>query len=135
VGLVFSVAVLVQTYLSIYRPDLARKEFDRAKNWAEDETLLQLIEASIGMVTGKDGYADARSFFTEQLGNPSLTSPHLLTSRGVTRLLRGEVIEARSDFEEAVSQQNGHEDAETLAAMAVAAGLAPKRPDVDDLWT
>ncbi|KAI0031447.1 coatomer complex protein [Vararia minispora EC-137] len=128
------VAVLVQAYLSIHRPDLARKEFDRAKAWAEDEILLQLIEASIGLVTGKDSYADAQAFFTEQLGNPSLTSPHLLTSRGVTRLLRGDVIEARSDFEEAISQR-GHEDAETLAATVVAAGLVPKRADVEEVWS
>jgi coatomer subunit epsilon len=129
-----SVAVLVQVYLAIHRPDLARKEFDRAKQWAEDDLLLQLIEASIGLVTGKDNYSDAQAFFTEQLGNPSLSSPHLLTSRGVTRLLRGEISEARSDFEEAISQQGGHEDVETLAASVVAAGLAPKKPDAEEMW-
>ncbi|KZV74507.1 hypothetical protein PENSPDRAFT_601321 [Peniophora sp. CONT] len=130
-----AVAVLVQVYLSIHRPDLARKEFDRTKNWAEDDTLLQLIEAAIGLVTGKDGYSDCHSFFTEQLANPSLTSPHLLTSRGITRLLRGEIVDARSDLEEAVAQQNGHEDAETLAASAVAAGLAPKKADAEEIWS
>jgi len=130
-----AVAVLVQIYLSIHRSDLARKEFDRAKQWAEDDLLLQLIEASVGMVTGKDSYSDCHSFFTEQLGNPSLTSPHLLTCRGVARLLRGEVAEARSDLEEAVSQQGGHEDAETLAASAVAAGLAHKKQDAEELWS
>lgn len=118
----------------MHRPDLARKEFDRAKNWAEDDTLLQLIEAAIGLVTGKDGYSDCYSFFTEQLANPSLTSPHLLTSRGIARLLRGEVVDARSDLEEAVAQQNGHEDAETLAASAVAAGLVPKKADAEEIW-
>ena len=95
---------------------------------------MQLIEAAIGLVTGKDGYSDCHSFFTEQLANPSLTSPHLLTSRGIARLLRGEIVDARSDLEEAVAQQDGHEDAETLAASAVAAGLAPKKADAEEIW-
>jgi coatomer subunit epsilon len=129
-----SVAIAVQIYLSIHRPDLARKEFERAKLWAEDDLLLQLIESNIGLVTGKDGYSDSQSFYTEQLANPSQFSPHLLTARGVTRLLRGEVQEAKSDLEEAVTQQRGHADAETLAASVVAAGLGPRKGDADELW-
>lgn len=132
---IISVALIVQIYLSISRPDLARKELERAKRWAEDDVLLQLIEASIALVTGKDGYNDPHSFYTEQLANPSLTSPHLLTARGVTRLLMGEVSGAKSDFEEAVSQLGGKPDAETLAAMTVAAGLGPaKQIDVEQYW-
>jgi coatomer subunit epsilon len=131
---VLSVAVAVQIYLSIHRSDLARKEFERAKQWAEDDLLLQLIESTIGLVTGKDGYSDSQSFYTEQLANPSLSSPHLLTARGVTRLLRGEVQEAKSDLEEATLRQDGHDDAETLAANVVAAGLGPKKGDADELW-
>ena len=46
-AVVFSVAVIVQVYLSIHRPDLAKKELERAKRWAEDDLLLQHIEASI----------------------------------------------------------------------------------------
>ncbi|KAF8479624.1 coatomer epsilon subunit-domain-containing protein [Russula ochroleuca] len=130
-----AVAIAVQIYLSIHRSDLARKEFERAKHWAEDDLLLQLIESTIGLVTGKDGYSDSQSFYTEQLANPSLSSPHLLTARGVTRLLRGEVQGAKSDLEEAVLQQGGHDDAETLAASVVAAGLGPKKGDADELWS
>ena len=122
----------MQVYLSIHRPDLAKKELERAKRWSEDDLLLQHIEASINLVTGADSYSDCNSFFTEQLANPSLTSPHLLTARGVTRLLRGEIAAARSDFEEAVTQQGGKPDAETLAALTVAAGLPqPKKQEVD----
>ncbi|THH32494.1 hypothetical protein EUX98_g1674 [Antrodiella citrinella] len=131
-----AVALIVQIYLSISRPDLARKEFERAKRWAEDDVLLQLIESSIVLVTGKDGYNDPNSFYTEQLANPSLTSPHLLTARGVTRLLKGEISGAKSDFEEAVSQQGGKADAETLAAMTVAAGLGTaKQAEAEQHWS
>jgi coatomer protein complex subunit epsilon len=129
-----AVALIVQIYLSINRPDLAKKEFERSKGWAEDDLLLQLIESTIGLVTGKDGYANTSSFYTEQLGNPSLTSPHLLTARGVTRILRNEISEAKSDLEDALGQQPG--DGETLAALTVAAGLgASKKGDADELWS
>jgi len=128
-----SVALVVQIYLSINRPDLAKKEFERSKQWAEDDLLLQLIESSIGLATGKDGYSNCHSFYTEQLGNPSLSSPHILTARGVTRVLRNEIPEAKSDLEESLEQQKG--DAETLAALAVAAGLgATKKGEADELW-
>ena len=125
------VACIVQIYLSINRVDLAKKEFERAKQWAEDDILLQLIESSIGLVTGK-GYSDSHSFYTEQLGNPSLSSPHLLTARGVVRLMRGDIPEAKSDLEESLALQAG--DAETQAAMVVAAGLDGSKQTADELW-
>jgi coatomer subunit epsilon len=128
------VAVIVQIYLSINRPDLAKKEYERSKRWAEDDLLLQLIESNIGLVTGKDGYSNTNSFYTEQLGNPSLSSTHVLTARGVTRILRNEIPEAKSDLEESLQQQKT--DAETLAAYVVAAGLgASKKDEAEELWT
>ncbi|KAJ3838760.1 coatomer epsilon subunit-domain-containing protein [Lentinula raphanica] len=130
-----AVAVIVQIYLSINRPDLAKKEYERSKRWAEDDLLLQLIESIIGLVTGKDEYHNPYTFYTEQLGNPSLSSPHVLTARGVTRILRNEFPEAQSDLEEALTQ---HTDAETLAAFAVASGLSSTKKgetDANELWT
>ncbi|PFH51763.1 hypothetical protein AMATHDRAFT_58220 [Amanita thiersii Skay4041] len=128
-----AVAVIVQVYLSINRPDLAKKQFDRSKKWAEDDLLLQLIESSMGIVTGKDGYTNASAFYTEQLANPSLTSPHLLTARGIIRILRNETQEARSDLEEALERQK--EDSEALAALTVVAGLGiHKKQEAEELW-
>lgn len=127
------VALIVQIYLSINRPDLAKKEFEKSKRWAEDDLLLQLIESSIGLVTGKDAYADSNAFYTEQLANPSLSSPHLLTARGITRLLKGEVNEAKSDLEESIAHGGG--DAEAVAAYAVAVELKPsKKGEADEWW-
>jgi coatomer subunit epsilon len=127
------VALIVQIYLSINRVDLAKKQFERSKRWAEDDLLLQLIESTIGLVTGKDNYSNTNSFYTEQLGNPSLSSSHLLTARGVTRIMRGEIQEAKSDLEESLEQQKGEVEAE--AAYAVAAGLgALKKKEADELW-
>ena len=126
------VALIVQIFLSINRPDLAKKEYERSKKWAEDDLLLQLIESTINLVAGKEGYSDSNSFYTEQLANPSLSSTRLLTARGVTRLLRGEVSEAKSDLEEAISQ--GGADDETVAAYAVATTLRPSNKGEGDEW-
>jgi len=130
-----AVSVIVQIYLSINRPDLAKKEFERSKRWAEDDLLLQLIESFIGLVTGKDGYHNPYTFYTEQLGNPSLSSPHVLTARGVTRILRNEFIEAKSDLEESLEQSK--EDPDALAASAVASALSSTKKgetDSKELW-
>lgn len=128
-----SVAVIVQIFISINRPDLAKRQFERAKRWAEDDLLLQLIESTIGLATGRDAYANSSSFYTEQLANPSLSSPHILTSRGVTRILRNEFQEAKSDLEESLEQQKS--DPEAMAAYAVAGGLgAVKKSEVEELW-
>lgn len=127
-----STAVTVQIYLSIHRADLARKELEQAKRWSEDDLLLQHIEATISLATGADGYADCNSFYTEQLANPSLSSPHLFTARGVTRILLGEVAAAKSDLEEVQTK-----DAETLAALIVAEELTPTKgteKGVEQLW-
>ena len=102
----------MQIYLSINRPDLAKKQFDRSKRWAEDDLLLQLIESTIGLVTGKDNYANSSSFYTEQIGNPSLSSSHLLTARGIIRVLRGEIQEAKSDLDESLQQNKGDQETE-----------------------
>jgi coatomer protein complex subunit epsilon len=48
-------------------------------------------------------------------------------------MLRGDVADARSDFEEATSQLGATPDAETAVAAAVAADLA-KAPNADEIW-
>ena len=74
------VALIAQIFLSINRPDLAKKEYKRTKKWAEDDLLLQLIESTINLVIGKEAYLDSNSFYMKRLANPSLSSTKLLTA-------------------------------------------------------
>jgi coatomer protein complex subunit epsilon len=112
---------------------LAKRQFERAKRWAEDGILLQLIESTIGLATGRDAYSNSSAFYTEQLANPSLSSPHILTARGVTRILRNEFQEAKSDLEESLEQQKN--DPEAMAAYAIAGGLGTvKKSEAEELW-
>jgi len=129
-----AVALIVQMYLSIYRVDLAKRECDRARKWTEDDLLLQQIEASIGLLTGKDSYSNPHTFYIEQLHNPSLSSGHLLLSRGTTHLLRGELPEAMSDFTEAQNSKNGV-NGDALAATVVVSELAKSKANAATAWS
>lgn len=139
-----SVLILTQIYLSISRPDQAIKLFTAATKWAEDDTLLQLIESTISLYSPSPSlqktntsftYKNAESFFTEQLANPSLSSPHILKSRGVARILGGDFKGAKSDLEEALEQQGeGKEDPETKAAYVVATALSGEQHKSEELW-
>lgn len=93
------------------RLDLAQKEYDKAKAWAEDDLLLQLIEATLGLASGANKYANPHSFWNEQAHNPSLTSSHLVAANGVTHLLRGELPEAHANFIEALKLNPANPDA------------------------
>lgn len=44
-----SVALLVQIHLSQYRLDLAKKEVQRARSWAQDNLLVNLAESWVGL--------------------------------------------------------------------------------------
>ncbi|KZV92662.1 hypothetical protein EXIGLDRAFT_836273 [Exidia glandulosa HHB12029] len=125
-----AVALIVHLYLSIRRPDLARREFSRASKWAEDDLLLQHIEASIGLVTGADAYGNPHSYYAEQIAG-SAPNAHLLTARGSTHLLRGNAREAAEDFASAVKGSKNKRGEPDALAGGVAA--ARKQADVDEL--
>ncbi|KAN0088430.1 Coatomer epsilon subunit domain containing protein [Tylopilus felleus] len=140
-----SSAVLVHIYLSLSRPNTARRILSTALQANPDALVLQLSEAAISLATGAQGtsgepYASAISFYTEQLANPSVSSAALLVGRGVVRILRNELAAARSDLEEAESillraQSTSGVD-EVLAGMTVATGLgAGKRGEAEELWS
>ena len=133
-----SVHLTAQLYLSISRPDLARQVVQRASSWCDDDLALQAVEATLSLSTGADAYSDASGFYTEQLGNPALTSSHLLVARGLARLLKGEVSEARSDLEEVLKGGSGQEDNEEALAVSVAAAGLPggstKKDEADELF-
>lgn len=138
-------AILSQIYMSLSRPSVAQKILTSALKASPDSLVLQEAEAVLSLVTaaqslGGEPYSPAISFYTEQLANPSVSSAALLVGRGVARIMRGELSNARSDLEEAESiltrAQSKPGMGEVLAAMTVAAGLGSgKRGEVDELWS
>lgn len=61
----------------------------------------------MSLSSGADAYSDASCFYTEQLGSLALTSSQFLVARGLTRFLKGDVSEARSDLEELLKGGSG----------------------------
>ena len=66
------------------RAGLARKEYEKSKEQAENGLLLQQIESTVNVVSGKEGYSVPNPFHTERFANSSLSRTRLLTARGVT---------------------------------------------------
>ena len=94
----------------------SKERIRKSEKMDEDDLLPQLLESTIDLVTGKEAYSDP---YAERLANPSLSSTKVLTARGVTRLSRGEISEARSDPEKAISQEGANDETITAYAIAV----------------
>jgi len=128
------VALIVHIYLMINRADLARREYLAATKYADDALLIQMVEASIGLLTGANTYSAPYALFTEQASHPtSSTNPHLLAGRGVAQLLRGNHAEAIADFEQVLKDSASPDDtADTLANAVVAHSVSGGKPNAGD---
>jgi coatomer protein complex subunit epsilon len=122
----------VHIYLSINRPDLAKKEYDAAKRFADDSLLIQLVEASIGVTVGGSALNSAYHIYDEQASAPGASSnPSVIASRGVAHLLRAHHSEAEGDFSEALKTDETHADA--LVGSLVVADLGGKKLEAEGI--
>ncbi|KAG8957985.1 hypothetical protein FRC03_009560 [Tulasnella sp. 419] len=129
------VQLIIHAYLLINRPDLARKEYEAAKKWADDSILLQMIEASLSMFTGGQPLETASYIYAEQASAPgSSTNASILTSRALTAILMGVYGEAENELNEALSVDPKFDDA--LAAKVVLAELSGKsKTEVEGIFS
>ncbi|KAF9107708.1 hypothetical protein BGX29_005225 [Mortierella sp. GBA35] len=107
-----SVAVVVQIYLQMNRLDLARKEVEACKTWAEDAMLAQLMEAWVGLRTGGgDKYQNAYYIY-EEIATSS-TSPTIksLIGEAVCNIQMGHLPEAEGILQEALTRDPTNTDA------------------------
>ena len=79
---------------------LARKEYEKSKEWAEDGLLLQLIESTVNAVSGKEGYSNSNPFHTERFANGSV--------------LQAAVYRSRSDGEELPLEEASATEVQTM---------------------
>jgi len=140
-----AIALKILIYLSISRPQSARKSLLTPLQQNPDSLPLQLSEAmlllfypgshaSSSLSGSADPYNSSMSFYTEHLASPSITSHRLLTARSLIRLARGEISAAKSDIEEALAT-SGANDPEALAASIVALALGgAKRAEIDEAF-
>ncbi|ORX49908.1 hypothetical protein DM01DRAFT_1338042, partial [Hesseltinella vesiculosa] len=121
-------ALATQIYLQLDRLDLARNEVQKAKAWAEDALLLQLMEAWVDLRVGGEKYQEAYYIFEEFGQSPSAQTSKVLNGQATANLALGRYPEAESLLLEALNKNSN--DPETLVNMIVCAQLLTKPSDV-----
>ncbi|RPA89245.1 hypothetical protein L873DRAFT_1722764 [Choiromyces venosus 120613-1] len=126
-GSLEAVALIVQIRLSQNRTDLALKEVQNAKRWAQDSLLVNLAESWVGLRIGGEKYQQAYYVYEELAQAPSTSTPRTLIGQAVAELHLGRLPEAEVALQQALEKNPKHEDA--LANMIVLSILAGKEFD------
>ncbi|KAI8356862.1 coatomer epsilon subunit-domain-containing protein [Mortierella sp. GBAus27b] len=107
-----SVAVVVQVYLQMNRLDLAKKEVEACKSWAEDAMLAQLMEAWVGLRTGGgDRYQNAYYIYEEIATSSTSPTVKSLVGEAVCNIQMGQYPEAEGILQEALAKDPTNTDA------------------------
>ncbi|PLB43514.1 coatomer subunit epsilon [Aspergillus steynii IBT 23096] len=119
-----AVALIVQIQLQQNRSDLALKEVQTAKRWAQDSLLVNLAESWVGMRVGGEKYQSAFYVYEELASAPSTSAPLSIVGQAVAELHLGRLPEAESALTAALEKYP--EDAELIANTVVLNVLAGK---------
>ncbi|KAA8902577.1 coatomer epsilon subunit-domain-containing protein [Sphaerosporella brunnea] len=119
-----ALALIVQLRLSQNRTDLALKEVQSAKKWAQDSLLVNLAESWVGLRIGGDKYQQSYYVYEELAQAPISSSAQTLVGQAVAELHLGRLEEAEVALQQALEKNPTH--AEALANSIVLATLAGK---------
>ncbi|KAH8426245.1 putative Coatomer subunit epsilon [Aspergillus melleus] len=119
-----AVALIVQIHLQQNRSDLALKEVQTAKRWAQDSLLVNLAESWVGMRIGGEKYQSAFYVYEELASAPSTSAPLSIVGQAVAELHLGRLPEAEAALTAALEKYP--EDAELIANSIVLNVLAGK---------
>ncbi|KAF8467266.1 coatomer subunit epsilon [Kalaharituber pfeilii] len=121
-----AVSLIVQIRLSQNRTDLALKEVQAAKRWAQDSLLVNLAESWVGLRVGGDKYQQAYYVFEELAQAPSTSTASTLVSQAVAELHLGRLEEAEVALQQALEKDPKH--GEALVNSIVLSVLGGKDP-------
>jgi len=124
-----AVALIVQIHLEQNRTDLAIKEVQQARRWAQDSLLVNLAESWVGLRVGGEKYQQAFYVFEELAQAPSTSSIESLVAQAVAEIHLGRLEEAEAALEQAFAKEP--ENAEVLANKVVLNTISGK--DSSDL--
>ncbi|KAB8290180.1 hypothetical protein EYC80_011049 [Monilinia laxa] len=124
-----AVALIVQIHLEQNRTDLAIKEVQQARRWAQDSLLVNLAESWVGLRVGGEKYQQAFYVFEELAQAPSTSSTQSLVAQAIAEIHLGRLEEAEAALEQAFSKDP--ENAEVLANKVVLNTISGK--DSSDL--
>jgi coatomer subunit epsilon len=122
-----AVMLLTQIHLSQNRSDLAMREVQSAKRWAQDSLLINLAEAWLGMRLGGEKYQSAFYIFEELASTLSVTSPTAFVGQVVSETHMGRLPEAEAGLEQAL--QAASEDPQAIANSIVLASIMGKKQE------
>ncbi|KAL5119573.1 hypothetical protein ACEQ8H_002419 [Pleosporales sp. CAS-2024a] len=130
-GSLDAVALIVQIHLQQNRADLAAKEAQRARKWAQDSLLVNIAESWVGMREGGEKYQSAFYVFEELAQTSQSQSPHSLVAQAVSELHLGRLPEAEAALQQAIAIEP--ESADTIANLIVLNTLLGKGAEVEEL--
>ncbi|KAE8143288.1 coatomer epsilon subunit-domain-containing protein [Aspergillus pseudotamarii] len=108
-----AVALTVQIHLQQNRSDLALKEVQTAKRWAQDSLLVNLAESWVGLRVGGEKYQSAFYVYEELAAGPSTSAPLSIVGQAVAEIHLGRLPEAEAALTAALEKYP--EDAELIA--------------------
>ncbi|KAJ5729135.1 coatomer epsilon subunit-domain-containing protein [Penicillium malachiteum] len=119
-----AVALIVQIQLQQNRSDLALKEVQAAKRWAQDSLLVNLAESWLGLRVGGEQYQSAFYVYEELASAPSTAAALSIVGQAVAEIHLGRLPEAEAALTTAMEKYP--EDAELIANTIVLNVLSGK---------
>lgn len=119
-----AVALIVQIHLEQNRTDLAIKEVQAARRWAQDSLLVNLAESWVGLRVGGEKYQQGFYVFEELAQAPSTSSTQTLISQAVAEIHLGRLDEAEAALQQALAKEP--KNAEAIANSIVLNAIAGK---------
>ncbi|KAI5283881.1 hypothetical protein KEM54_001763, partial [Ascosphaera aggregata] len=122
-----AVALITQIHLASNRTDLALKEVQAAKRWAQDSLLVNLAESWVGLRVGGEKYQSAFYVFEELASVPNTSSVTSIVGQAVSELHLGRLPEAETALRSAL--EKFPDNAEVIANTIVISALTGKKTD------
>ncbi|KAL4895880.1 coatomer epsilon subunit-domain-containing protein [Aspergillus ambiguus] len=119
-----AVALIVQIHLQQNRSDLAVKEVQAAKRWAQDSLLVNIAESWVGMRLGGEKYQSAFYVYEELASAPSTSAPLSIVGQAVAEMHLGRLPEAEAALSAALEKYP--DEAELIANSIVLNVLSGK---------
>ncbi|MCJ1255143.1 hypothetical protein MMC24_002959 [Lignoscripta atroalba] len=103
-GSLEAVAIIAQIQLQQNRTDLALKEVQAARKWAQDSLLVNIAESWVGLRMGGEKYQQAFYVFEEMAQAPSTSAIKSLIGQAVADLHLGRLPEAEAALQQAIDK-------------------------------
>ncbi|KAJ5158260.1 Tetratricopeptide-like helical [Penicillium coprophilum] len=122
-----AVSLIVQIQLQQNRADLALKEVQAAKRWAQDSLLVNIAESWVGLRVGGEKYQSAFYVYEELASAPGTSAPLSIVGQAVAEIHLGRLPEAEAALTSALEKYPT--DVELIANSIVLNVLAGKNTE------